>query len=31
MEHFIEFFIVEDTTGKGLPDLLLAAIQKSVY
>jgi hypothetical protein len=28
VEHFIEFFIVEDTTGKGLSDLLLAAIEK---
>jgi len=28
VEHFIEFFIVEDTTGKGLSDLLLVAIDK---
>ena len=28
VEHFIEFLIVEDTTGKGLSDLLLAAIEK---
>jgi len=28
VEHFIEFFTVEDTTGKGLSDLLLAAIEK---
>jgi hypothetical protein len=27
VEHFIEFLIVEDTTGKGLSDLLLAAIE----
>jgi hypothetical protein len=24
VEHFIEFFIFEDTTGKGLSDLMLA-------
>jgi hypothetical protein len=28
VEHFIEFLIVEDTTSKGLSDLLLAAIEK---
>jgi hypothetical protein len=28
VEHFIEFFIVEDATGKGLSDLLLTAIEK---
>jgi hypothetical protein len=28
VEHFIETLIVEDTTGKGLSDLLLAAIEK---
>ena len=28
VEHFIEYFIVEDTTGKGLLDLLLAEIDK---
>jgi hypothetical protein len=27
-EHFIEFFIVEDTTGRGLSYMLLAAIEK---
>jgi hypothetical protein len=28
VEYFIEFFIVEDTTGRVLSDLLLAAIEK---
>jgi hypothetical protein len=28
VEHFREFLIVEDTTGRGLSDLLLAAIEK---
>jgi hypothetical protein len=28
VEHFIVILIVEDTTGKGLSDLLLAAIKK---
>jgi hypothetical protein len=28
VEHFVEFFIVEDTTGNELSDLLLAAIEK---
>jgi hypothetical protein len=28
VEHFMEFFIVEDTTGKGFSYLLLAAIEK---
>jgi hypothetical protein len=28
VEHFIEFLIAEDTTDKGLSDLLLAAIEK---
>jgi hypothetical protein len=31
VEHFIEFFIVEDTTGKGLSDLLLAASEKLAH
>lgn len=28
VEHFVEFFIVEDTTGKGLSDSLLATLEK---
>jgi hypothetical protein len=28
VEHFIEILIVEDSTGKGLSDFLLAAIEK---
>jgi hypothetical protein len=28
VKHFIELFIVEDPTGKGLSNLLLAAIEK---
>jgi hypothetical protein len=28
VEHFIKFFIIEDTTAKGLSDLLLAAIER---
>ncbi|XP_059169366.1 zinc finger MYM-type protein 1-like [Physella acuta] len=28
VEHFMEFFIAENTTGKGLSELLLAALEK---